>query len=96
MHLSSRHTRPVKSKSKSHKQCDSRNRLPEESPIPAQREINHLQELLGGRDEAGVAYDRLEDHAGDLALVGGKQLPDRVEVVVGGSERGGSDVRGHT
>lgn len=53
------------------------------------RWLTHLQKLLSGWNEAGVADDRLEDNSGYLALVGLKDLLHLLQVIVRGAQRGG-------
>mmetsp|Transcript_10242 Transcript_10242/g.33786 ORF Transcript_10242/g.33786 Transcript_10242/m.33786 type:complete len:231 (-) Transcript_10242:480-1172(-) len=52
------------------------------------------EELLVGHDEAGVADDALQNHAGHLALVGLEERLDRGEVVVSGHQGGRRGARG--
>mmetsp|Transcript_11265 Transcript_11265/g.28891 ORF Transcript_11265/g.28891 Transcript_11265/m.28891 type:complete len:438 (+) Transcript_11265:144-1457(+) len=53
-----------------------------------------LQELLGRGDKAGVADNGLQDHAGNLALVGLKQRLHALKVVVGGAQGAGGRALG--
>ena len=54
----------------------------------------HLQELLGGWDEARIAHNRLQDDACDFALVGLKDAPHGLQVIVAGCQCGSCN--GHT